>query len=59
MYRSRRPTTGNGYLEALTFLKVQVILGTVEAFTKKGIRTSSGNKKPDVDTKVLVIKFNK
>lgn len=45
-------------MECITDRDVQVILGTVEAFTKKGIRTSSGNEKPDVDTKVLVIKFN-
>ncbi|CZR41710.1 uncharacterized protein FPRO_11300 [Fusarium proliferatum ET1] len=54
----RRPTPGNGYLEALTSPKVQVIWGTVDAFTKSGIRTSSGHETNDVDTIICATGFD-
>ncbi|KAL5315065.1 hypothetical protein ACEPPN_017716 [Leptodophora sp. 'Broadleaf-Isolate-01'] len=38
----RRPTPGNGYLEALCEDNVDVIQGTIKEITEKGIRTSDG-----------------
>ncbi|KAK7906038.1 hypothetical protein LTR67_000763 [Exophiala xenobiotica] len=38
----RRPTPGNGYLEALCSDKCEVVWGDVSAFTADGLRTASG-----------------
>ncbi|EXJ70138.1 uncharacterized protein A1O5_07211 [Cladophialophora psammophila CBS 110553] len=38
----RRPTPGNGYLEALCSDKCEVVWGDVSAFTPDGVRTSAG-----------------
>ncbi|KAH7319073.1 putative dimethylaniline monooxygenase [Rhexocercosporidium sp. MPI-PUGE-AT-0058] len=38
----RRPTPGNGYLEALCEDNVDVMIGPIEEITEKGIRTSGG-----------------
>lgn len=38
----RRPTPGNGYLEALCKDNVDVVATNIEHFTPKGIKTSDG-----------------
>lgn len=39
----RRPTPGNGYLEALCKENVEVVLDGIEEITPEGIRTVDGN----------------
>lgn len=39
----RRPTPGNGYLEALCSEKVQVVRSDIAEFTERGVRDKDGN----------------
>ena len=55
--RCRRPTPGNGYLEALCSDKCEVIWGSVEAFTPTGLRSAS-NIEATVDTVICATGFN-
>ncbi|KAH6872091.1 cyclohexanone monooxygenase [Thelonectria olida] len=54
----RRPTPGNGYLEALVSPKVEVVWGTVDAFTSDGICSSSGQTTTGVDTIICATGFD-
>ncbi|CZR69046.1 related to steroid monooxygenase [Phialocephala subalpina] len=53
----RRPTPGNGYLEALCADKVEVIWGEIDSFTPNGLRSASGVE-VSVDTIICATGFN-
>ena len=53
----RRPTPGNGYLEALCEENVEVVLGDIAEITSEGIKTADG-KEHKVDIIVCATGFD-
>ncbi len=53
----RRPTPGNGYLEALCSDKVEIVWGEIDSFTETGIKSISGTFH-EVDTIICATGFN-
>jgi cation diffusion facilitator CzcD-associated flavoprotein CzcO len=53
----RRPTPGNGYLEALCADNVEVIWGELESFTRNGIKSDDGNER-EFDVIICATGFN-
>ncbi|KAH8819264.1 cyclohexanone monooxygenase [Xylogone sp. PMI_703] len=53
----RRPTPGNGYLEALCSPKVEIVWGEIETFTEKGLKPVNGELR-EVDTIICATGFN-
>lgn len=51
MQSCRRPTPGNGFLEALCDPKVEIIWGEIDSFNQTGLRTSSGRQ---VDSDIII-----
>lgn len=54
----RRPTPGNGYLEALCSPKVEIIWGEIDTFTETGLKSSSRDTSTDVSTIICATGFN-
>ncbi|GAB7353336.1 hypothetical protein MBLNU459_g3826t2 [Dothideomycetes sp. NU459] len=53
----RRPTPGNGYLEALCSRKVEIVWGELDTFTETGLTSASGVE-AKVDTIICATGFN-
>ncbi|KAF5988509.1 sterigmatocystin biosynthesis monooxygenase stcW [Fusarium coicis] len=53
----RRPTPGNGYLEALCSENCEVVWGGIDSFTSTGLRTSDG-RETEVDTIICATGFD-
>nr|RBQ97532.1 hypothetical protein FVER53263_05843 [Fusarium verticillioides] len=53
----RRPTPGNGFLEALSSPKVEIIWGEIDSFNETGLRTASG-RQVNSDTIICATGFN-
>ena len=53
----RRPTPGNGYLEAMCSDKVDAVFSPIKQFTEKGILTADGEEH-EFDTIICATGFN-